>query len=68
MGGGFLFWISSGLVGLCQGPAIAALTVGGAPVVGFLIAMIAGMAVYEIHDRMTLKSDNAGSALINEPK
>jgi uncharacterized membrane protein YedE/YeeE len=42
-----MFGIGWGLVGLCPGPAIAALTVGGLPIIGFMAAMIAGMIAYE---------------------
>jgi len=46
--GSVMFGAGWGLVGLCPGPAIAALTIGGLPVVIFFIAMGAGMALYEI--------------------
>jgi uncharacterized membrane protein YedE/YeeE len=45
--GAIMFGIGWGLVGLCPGPAIAALTVGGLPIIGFMAAMIAGMIAYE---------------------
>lgn len=44
--GGAIFGAGWGLVGLCPGPALAALTVGGWPVVVFVAAMLAGMAVH----------------------
>jgi uncharacterized membrane protein YedE/YeeE len=46
--GSVLFGIGWGLVGLCPGPAVAALTIGGLPVIVFFIAMAAGIALYEI--------------------
>ena len=49
--GAVLFGIGWGLVGLCPGPAISALTFGGTPVLGFLLAMGAGMAVFEVFER-----------------
>ena len=45
--GAILFGIGWGLVGLCPGPAIAALFVGGIPIIIFLGAMIAGMVIFE---------------------
>jgi hypothetical protein len=45
--GAIMFGIGWGLVGLCPGPAIAALTIGGLPIIGFMAAMIAGMIAYE---------------------
>ena len=51
--GAVLFGIGWGLVGLCPGPAISALTFGRAPVLVFLGAMAAGMGLYEGYNRMT---------------
>lgn len=45
--GAILFGIGWGLVGLCPGPAIAALFIGGLPIIIFLGAMIAGMVIFE---------------------
>lgn len=45
--GAVLFGVGWGLVGLCPGPAIAALTLGGWPVLLFVGAMVAGMALAE---------------------
>lgn len=53
--GAVLFGIGWGLVGLCPGPAIAALTIGGVPALGFLAAMAAGMLVFELFDRRAAK-------------
>ena len=50
--GAVLFGIGWGLVGLCPGPAIAALVIGGLPIVVFLSAMIAGMAIFEGVNRL----------------
>lgn len=51
--GAALFGVGWGLVGLCPGPAIAAISIGGVPALGFLAAMMAGIVMYEIMDRMT---------------
>ena len=44
--GSALFGIGWGLVGFCPGPAIAALGTGLAPVLAFVAAMLAGMALH----------------------
>lgn len=49
--GAILFGAGWGLVGLCPGPAIAALSFGGIPILVFLAALIAGMAGFEALDR-----------------
>jgi len=51
--GAVLFGIGWGLVGLCPGPAIAALTIGGTPALIFLAAMIGGMVLFEAYQRLT---------------
>ncbi|RIJ21677.1 YeeE/YedE family protein [Henriciella barbarensis] len=53
--GAVLFGIGWGLVGLCPGPAIAALTIGGGPALGFLAAMAVGMLAFELVDRRAAK-------------
>ena len=44
--GAVLFGAGWGLVGYCPGPALASLTFGGASTAVFLVAMLAGMAVF----------------------
>jgi uncharacterized membrane protein YedE/YeeE len=44
--GSVIFGAGWGLVGLCPGPAVAALGVDGAGAVVFVLAMLAGMAGY----------------------
>ncbi|MEL7032653.1 MAG: DUF6691 family protein [Pseudomonadota bacterium] len=50
--GAVLFGVGWGLVGLCPGPAISALTFGGAPVFLFLSAMAVGIGIFEGFDRI----------------
>jgi len=50
--GATLFGIGWGLVGLCPGPAIAALLIGGLPTIVFLGAMIAGIVIFESFSRV----------------
>ena len=51
--GSILFGVGWGLVGLCPGPAIAAITIGGSSAIIFLLAMIAGIVLFEVFDRVT---------------
>lgn len=46
--GAILFGVGWGLAGLCPGPAIAALTIGGAKAAAFLAAMIAGALAFDL--------------------
>lgn len=48
VGGAALFGVGWGLGGFCPGPAVVSLVGGAAPVVVFVVAMLAGMA---LHDR-----------------
>ena len=47
IGGAVLFGAGWGLVGLCPGPAFSALALGGAPVLIFMAAVVAGMLTFE---------------------
>jgi hypothetical protein len=49
--GGLAFGVGWGLAGYCPGPAVVALGAGQDKAVVFVIAMIAGMALYETADR-----------------
>ena len=49
--GAIIFGIGWGLIGLCPGPAIAAITIGGTDVYIFVGAMFAGMASVELFNR-----------------
>jgi uncharacterized membrane protein YedE/YeeE len=49
--GSFVFGIGWGLAGYCPGPAIASLLTGGSKAATFIVAMLAGMAVYELLER-----------------
>lgn len=48
MGGAIIFGVGWGLVGLCPGPALAIVGVGGLPAVVFAVAMLAGMGVHRL--------------------
>lgn len=51
--GAALFGIGWGLVGFCPGPALTALAVGDVKVIGFVVAMVAGMALDGAYTRGT---------------
>jgi uncharacterized membrane protein YedE/YeeE len=51
IGGAALFGLGWGLVGLCPGPALAGLLVGGTSVWVFIAAMIFGMAALNVVNR-----------------
>lgn len=50
--GAAIFGVGWGLVGLCPGPAVADLSVAFRPVVIFVIAMLGGMALFRLMERM----------------
>lgn len=52
IGGAVLFGAGWGLVGLCPGPALAGLGLGLWSIWVFVAAMIAGMLLYGLYDRM----------------
>ena len=51
--GAVLFGVGWGLVGLCPGPAIAVIIIGGTQTLAFLAAMATGMLLFEGFDRLT---------------
>lgn len=50
--GSITFGVGWGLVGYCPGPALTALTVGGRSTLLFVAAMVAGMAIFEVAERI----------------
>lgn len=52
--GGITFGIGWGLAGYCPGPALASLATGGSKPLIFTVAMLVGMAIFEILDRLSL--------------
>ena len=50
--GAAIFGVGWGLVGLCPGPALADLGLAFRPVAIFVVAMLAGMAVFELMGRV----------------
>ncbi len=66
VGGAVLFGLGWGLVGLCPGPAIAALSVGGLQVVWFVLAMVGGAAAYEALDRIAAHRASSGAHQLSD--
>jgi uncharacterized membrane protein YedE/YeeE len=56
--GSLLFGIGWGLAGFCPGPAIVALGMGEAKAAVFVAAMLAGMAGFEVVERIRLRLSN----------
>jgi uncharacterized membrane protein YedE/YeeE len=54
--GGLAFGAGWGLAGYCPGPALASLATGSNEPIIFVIAMLAGMAVFEVQDRLAAAS------------
>lgn len=52
--GSVLFGVGWGLAGLCPGPAISALTIGGMPVLIFFVSMVAGFILFELYNKRAL--------------
>ncbi|MFN3861745.1 MAG: DUF6691 family protein [Roseateles sp.] len=51
VGGSLLFGIGWGLAGFCPGPALVALGMGEAKAAVFVLAMLAGMGLFELLER-----------------
>ncbi|KQY81511.1 MULTISPECIES: DUF6691 family protein [Roseateles] len=54
VGGSLLFGIGWGLAGLCPGPALVVLGMGDPKALGFVAAMLAGMALFELLERRSM--------------
>lgn len=50
--GSTVFGVGWGLVGYCPGPALTSLAVGGRSTLLFVAAMVAGMALFEVIERI----------------
>lgn len=51
VGGSLLFGVGWGIAGFCPGPALVALGMGQAKAAMFVLAMLAGMAMFEVLER-----------------
>ncbi len=59
-GGSMVFGIGWGMAGFCPGPALTALGTGNGKAMVFVAAMIAGMALFEMADRLWHAPRRAG--------
>lgn len=57
--GGFAFGIGWGLAGYCPGPALASLASGGSKPLIFGAAMLAGMVIFELLERLPRRRKQA---------
>ena len=57
--GSALFGIGWGTAGFCPGPALVALGAGYPKAVGFVMAMVAGMLVFEVMERSRIRVSRA---------
>ena len=60
--GGLTFGVGWGLAGYCPGPALASILNGSAKPIIFLGAMLAGMALFEIVERLNGRSKSKYAA------
>lgn len=56
--GGLAFGIGWGLAGYCPGPALASVAGGGKPLI-FAAAMVAGMVIFELFERLPARRKQA---------
>ena len=66
VGGSALFGLGWGLAGICPGPAVVSVGFGSLKGIGFVVAMLAGMAVFEWIERRRA-APRAGAGVISEP-
>ncbi|MEN3366138.1 MAG: uncharacterized protein V7606_3412 [Burkholderiales bacterium] len=60
--GGLAFGVGWGLAGYCPGPAVASLGTGVTEPIIFVVAMLVGMAVFEVRERLAAaRIQRAGS-------
>jgi uncharacterized membrane protein YedE/YeeE len=64
VGGSALFGVGWGLGGFCPGPAIVSAVAGAAPVVAFVVAMLASMAIFDF----VVSRAGKASAVVAEPE
>lgn len=58
VGGSLLFGVGWGIAGFCPGPALVALGMGQAKAAMFVLAMLTGMAMFEVLERRQTPAAN----------
>lgn len=61
VGGGLLFGVGWGIAGFCPGPALVALGMGETKAILFVIAMLAGMGIFELLERRSPAGQTSGA-------
>lgn len=64
--GAALFGLGWGLGGFCPGPAVVTLVTGAVPVLVFVAAMLAGMALFDVYALVAGAGESADSAKIGQ--
>ena len=67
MSGAVLFGIGWGLAGFCPGPALASVGFGGWWVLVFVAAMLAGMTVFSVLNRLVVTRPGMTAAATLQP-
>ncbi|HSV34982.1 MAG TPA: DUF6691 family protein [Ramlibacter sp.] len=62
VGGSLIFGAGWGLAGFCPGPALVSLGAGQPKAMVFVLAMLAGMAIFEVAERRAHRAQAAGAA------
>jgi uncharacterized protein len=65
--GRLTFGVGWGLIGYCPGPALTALAVGGRSTLLFVAAMVAGMAIFEVAERVRAAIGRRGDRMTTNP-
>ena len=66
--GAAIFGVGWGLVGLCPGPAITALSLDIKPIAIFVVAMLGGMALFRLIDPMLGSSAEAAGSKVGQTR
>ncbi|CAN0626058.1 conserved membrane protein of unknown function [Burkholderia multivorans] len=66
VGGSAMFGVGWGLAGICPGPAVVSVGFGSLKGIGFVVAMLAGMAAFEWIERRRA-APRATAGVISEP-
>jgi uncharacterized membrane protein YedE/YeeE len=57
--GSLAFGIGWGLAGYCPGPAVVSVGMGQGKAIVFVVAMLAGMGIYELIERLRRRSEKS---------
>lgn len=60
--GSLVFGVGWGLAGLCPGPALVSLSMGSSQATIFVIAMLAGMAIFELSEKALVRHEKPAAS------